>query len=194
MAAGTAGRPTPSQGTWASTISVGFTTTTTSRSKGTQVSRSQKVSRRDSWHRGGTFCALVTPMTSIGSNAPLRFSGRRRKDRPSSFWIAYIGYGSPHRQDTPEAHGEPLGDDEVRLTKRAYDWPGDAKFLVPDAVYGHFTPGVDARGIRPGLKGRACARFRCRSSAVADLASGRRTLGRALGPAKNQLSVGILDW
>lgn len=162
MAAGTAGRPTPSQGTWASTISVGFTTTTTSRSKGTQVSRSQKMSRRDSWHRGGTFWALVTPMTSIGSNAPLRFSGRR-KGRPTFIILdSHIGYGSPHRQDTPEAHGEPLGDDEVRLTKRAYDWPGDAKFLVPDGVYGHFTSGVDAGGIRPGLKGRACVRFPCR--------------------------------
>jgi transketolase len=45
-----------------------------------------------------------------------------------------IGYGSPDKQDTPEAHGEPLGDDEVRLAKRSYGWPEDAKFLVPSGV------------------------------------------------------------
>src|SRR5262249_31640919 len=47
---------------------------------------------------------------------------------------SHIGYGSPNKQDTAAAHGEPLGDDEVRLTKRSYGWPEDAKFLVPDGV------------------------------------------------------------
>jgi transketolase len=59
---------------------------------------------------------------------------------------SHIGYGSPHKQDTAAAHGEPLGDDEVRLVKRAYGWPEDAKFLVPDGVYEHFAAGVGARG------------------------------------------------
>jgi len=59
---------------------------------------------------------------------------------------SHIGYGSPHRQDTPEAHGEPLGEEEVRLTKRAYGWPEDAKFLVPDGVYQHFQDGIGTRG------------------------------------------------
>src|SRR5205823_730341 len=59
---------------------------------------------------------------------------------------SHIGYGSPHKQDTPEAHGEPLGDDEIRLAKRAYGWPEDAQFLVPDGVYEHFAASIGARG------------------------------------------------
>jgi len=59
---------------------------------------------------------------------------------------SHIGYGSPHKHDTSEAHGEPLGDDEIRLTKRAYGWPEDAQFLVPDGVYEHFEDGIGARG------------------------------------------------
>ncbi len=59
---------------------------------------------------------------------------------------SHIGYGSPHKQDSPEAHGEPLGDKEVRLTKRAYGWPEDAKSLVPEGVYGHFQEGIGKRG------------------------------------------------
>jgi transketolase len=59
---------------------------------------------------------------------------------------SHIGWGSPHRQDTAAAHGEPLGEEEVRLTKRAYGWPEDAKFLVPDGVREHFAAGIGARG------------------------------------------------
>jgi transketolase len=59
---------------------------------------------------------------------------------------SHIGYGAPHKQDTREAHGEPLGEDEVRAAKRFYGWPEDAKFLVPPGVYEHFAHGVGARG------------------------------------------------
>jgi len=59
---------------------------------------------------------------------------------------SHIGYGSPNRQDTPEAHGEPLGEEEVRLTKRSYGWPEEARFLVPNGVYEHFHEGVGRRG------------------------------------------------
>jgi transketolase len=59
---------------------------------------------------------------------------------------SHIGYGSPHRQDTAEAHGEPLGEEEIRLAKRFYGWPEDARFLVPDGVREHFAVGVGARG------------------------------------------------
>src|SRR5262249_46658860 len=59
---------------------------------------------------------------------------------------SHIGYGSRHRQDTSAAHGEPLGEDEVHLTKHAYGWPVDAKFLVPDGVREHFASGVGRRG------------------------------------------------
>jgi transketolase len=72
---------------------------------------------------------------------------RKTKGRPTFIVLdSHIGYGSPHKQDTAEAHGEPLGEDEVRLTKRSYGWPEDAKFLVPDGVYAHFAAGVGARG------------------------------------------------
>jgi transketolase len=59
---------------------------------------------------------------------------------------SHIGYGSPHKQDTAAAHGEPLGDEEVQLTKRSYGWPEDEKFLVPNGVYEHFASGVGTRG------------------------------------------------
>ncbi len=59
---------------------------------------------------------------------------------------SHIGYGAPHKQDTAAAHGEPLGEEEIRLCKRFYGWPEDAKFLVPDGVREHFVAGVGARG------------------------------------------------
>ena len=72
---------------------------------------------------------------------------RKTKDRPTFIVLdSHIGYGSPSKQDTAAAHGEPLGEEEVRLTKRSYGWPEDAKFLVPDGVYEHFAAGVGARG------------------------------------------------
>ena len=68
-------------------------------------------------------------------------------DRPTLVIVdSHIGYGAPHKQDTSAAHGEPLGEDEVRLAKRAYGWPEDAKFLVPEGVYAHFGRGIGARG------------------------------------------------
>ncbi len=72
---------------------------------------------------------------------------RKTKDRPTLIILdSHIGYGSPHRQDTAAAHGEPLGPDEVRYTKRAYGWPEDAQFLVPDGVREHFAEGIGMRG------------------------------------------------
>jgi transketolase len=72
---------------------------------------------------------------------------RTTKGRPTFIILdSHIGYGSPHKQDTAAAHGEPLGDEEVRLTKRAYGWPEGAQFLVPDGVREHFAAGVGARG------------------------------------------------
>ena len=72
---------------------------------------------------------------------------RKEKDRPTFIVLdSHIGYGSPNKQDTAAAHGEPLGDEECRLVKRSYGWPEDAKFLVPDGVYDHFTAGIGKRG------------------------------------------------
>jgi transketolase len=74
---------------------------------------------------------------------------RKTKGRPTFIVLdSHIGYGSPNKQDTPAAHGEPLGDEEIRLTKRRYGWPEDAKFLVPDGVYEHFAAGVGVRGLQ----------------------------------------------
>jgi transketolase len=71
----------------------------------------------------------------------------KTKDRPTLIVVdSHIGYGSPHKQDSYEAHGEPLGADEVKLVKKFYGWPEDAKFLVPDGVYDCFKQGVGKRG------------------------------------------------
>jgi transketolase len=70
-------------------------------------------------------------------------------DRPTLIIVnSHIAWGSPHKQDTHGAHGEPLGEDEVKLTKRFYGWPEDAKFLVPDGVYDHFRKVLGRRGKR----------------------------------------------
>ena len=73
----------------------------------------------------------------------------RTTDRPTFIVLdSHIGYGSPHKQGTAAAHGEPLGEEEVRLVKRYYGWPEDAKFLIPDGVYGHFAEGIGSRGAK----------------------------------------------
>jgi len=73
-------------------------------------------------------------------------AARKEKDRPSLIKLrTHIGYGSPHRQDTPEAHGQPLGDDEVALTKRRYGWDPEKKFYVPPEV-AEYMHGQAAKG------------------------------------------------
>ncbi len=59
-----------------------------------------------------------------------------------------IGFGSPHKSNSHAAHGAPLGEDEVKLTKSVYEWPEDEKFLVPDEVRACFATGLGARGRR----------------------------------------------
>jgi len=79
-------------------------------------------------------------------------------DRPTIIIVnSHIGWGSPHKQDSAAAHGEALGEEEVRLTKRVYGWPEDAKFLIPDGVYEHFKNGIGTRGKRD--RDRWSARF-----------------------------------
>jgi transketolase len=78
------------------------------------------------------------------------------KDRPKMIIVdSHIAFGSPNRQDTKEAHGEPLGDEEIKLTKRAYGWPEDAKFLVPDEVLANFRDGMGKRGAQQTSNWRA---------------------------------------
>ena len=71
----------------------------------------------------------------------------KTKNQPTLIVVdSHIGYGSPNKQDTSDAHGEPLGEAEVKLVKRNYGWPEDAKFLVPDGVYDRFKNGIGKRG------------------------------------------------
>jgi transketolase len=72
---------------------------------------------------------------------------KKTTDRPTLIIVdSHIAYGAPNKQDTSAAHGEPLGAEEIKLAKRHYDWPEDAKFLVPDRVREHFESGMGARG------------------------------------------------
>ncbi len=70
-----------------------------------------------------------------------------RSDRPTLIIVeSHIAYGAPNKQDTSAAHGEPLGEEEIRLTKRNYGWPEDQKFWVPEGVPRHFNEGIGQRG------------------------------------------------
>jgi transketolase len=72
---------------------------------------------------------------------------KQTQGRPTLIIVdSHIGYGAPHKQDSHAAHGEPLGEDEIRLTKKFYGWPEDAKFLVPDGVREHFAANIGERG------------------------------------------------
>jgi transketolase len=72
---------------------------------------------------------------------------KNTKGRPTLIIVdSHIAWGSPNKQDTSAAHGEPLGEEEIRLTKRNYGWPEDAKFLIPDGVIDHFKNGIGKRG------------------------------------------------
>jgi transketolase len=83
--------------------------------------------------------------TELIATAFEEFKGE--EGRPTLIIVdSHIGYGSPHKVDTSAAHGEPLGEEEVRETKRAYGWPEDAQFLVPDGVHEHFAAGIGKRG------------------------------------------------
>lgn len=72
---------------------------------------------------------------------------QKTSDRPTLIILdSHIGYGSPHKQDSNSSHGEPLGEEEVKLVKKFYGWPTDAKFLVPDGVREHFRDTIGKRG------------------------------------------------
>lgn len=72
---------------------------------------------------------------------------RNTEDRPTLVIVdSHIAFGAPNKQDTHAAHGEPLGEEEIRRTKRNYGWPEDAQFLVPEEVISHFKQGIGRRG------------------------------------------------
>jgi transketolase len=92
----------------------------------------------------------VTEVTDANDQAQLTQAYKHflaTKDQPTFIVVhSHIGYGSPHKQDSSSSHGEPLGEDEVRLVKKFYGWPEDSKFLVPDGVREHFRQGLGKRG------------------------------------------------
>ena len=104
------------------------------------------------WPRGssptaGTSPASATPTIWTCSSGPSKtFKQHDATGRRSIIVDSHIAYGSPNKQDTHAAHGEPLGEEEIRLTKQNYGWPEDAKFLVPDGVCEHFQHGIGKRG------------------------------------------------
>ena len=99
------------------------------------------------------FIGLGWNVTRVGDANDLEMLDRafqvfkETRDRPTLIIVeSHIAWGAPNKQDTSAAHGEPLGEEEIRLTKRNYGWPEDAKFLVPDGVYEHFRDGIGKRG------------------------------------------------
>ena len=99
------------------------------------------------------FVGLGWNVTRVADANDLEMLGRayqvflKTTDRPTLIVVdSHIGYGSPNKQDTSDAHGEPLGEAEVRLVKKNYNWPEDAKFLVPEGVYDQFKNGIGKRG------------------------------------------------
>jgi transketolase len=97
---------------------------------------------------------------------------KEEQGRPSLIVVdSHIGWGSPHKVDTPAAHGEPLGEEEVRETKRAYDWPEDAQFLVPDGVRERFAEGVGKRGadLRAAWEGKLAEYAKANAGLAAEI-------------------------
>ena len=108
---------------------------------------------------------------------------RRTNEAPTLIIVeSHIGYGAPHKHDTSAAHGEPLGEEEIRLAKRSYGWPEDAKFLVPDGVREHFRDGVGQRG--QGLQKAWLALFEPYRRKYPDLADEIERMQRRELPAK----------
>ena len=99
------------------------------------------------------FIAYGWNVTRVGDANDLAMLGRafqtfrNESERPTLIIVdSHIAYGSPNKQDTSAGHGEPLGEEEIRLTKRNYGWPEDSSFLVPEEVRGHFAEGIGRRG------------------------------------------------
>ena len=95
---------------------------------------------------------------------------KKTTDRPTLIIVdSHIGYGAPTKQDTSAAHGEPLGEKEIRATKKRYGWPEDAKFLVPPEVPEDFKAKLGARGAK--LRGDWMALFSAYQNEYPELAA-----------------------
>ena len=148
------------RGTSSSPTCAGSTTATTSRSRAAPISPSTRTSACASTPMAGTSSTWTTPTTPPPSPKAIE-TFKTTDDRPTFIVVhSVIGWGSPKIAGSEKAHGEPLGvEDVIAATKRAYGWPEDKQFYVPDGVAEAFR-GCDRRPRR-----RSCAR------------SGRRLLG-----------------
>jgi len=115
----------------------------------------------------------VVKVPDVNDLAALRAaiaSFHQTTDRPTLIIVrSIIGYGAPNKQNSHEAHGAPLGESEVRLAKRAYGWPEDEKFLVPEEVREHFRQTLGQRGKQ--LYGQWQAKFQQYQHSYPDLAA-----------------------
>jgi transketolase len=111
----------------------------------TKLTFTEDVEKRFKGYRWNVLRVRDANDTAAFAEAAKTF--RRTKDRPTLIIVdSIIGYGAPHKQNTAAAHSDPLGEEEVRLTKRFYGWPEDAQFLVPDGVYNQFRENIGRRG------------------------------------------------
>lgn len=99
------------------------------------------------------FIAYGWNVTRVGDANDLQMLDRafgtflKESERPTLIIVdSHIAFGAPNKQDTHAAHGEPLGEEEIRLTKKNYGWPEDKQFYVPEEVPGHFQAGIGKRG------------------------------------------------
>jgi len=107
----------------------------------TDLAFSEDVAKR--FEAYGWHVQRVADGNDIEAIAAAIAAARAEAERPSLIMVrTRIGYGSPNKENSPEAHGAPLGEEEVRRTKAAYGWPEDAQFLVPEEVRAHMGAAV----------------------------------------------------
>ena len=134
----------------------------------TELAFSEDVAQR--FTAAGWRCLRVGDANDLIALSRALEEFRATADQPTLIIVdSHIGYGAPHKQDTADAHGEPLGADEVRAAKRFYGWPEDAAFVVPQQAYDHFAAGVGTRGraARESWE-RTLASYRTQWPALAD--------------------------
>ena len=111
----------------------------------TDLAFSEDVAKRFEglgWHT-----VRVDDANDLSAIASALESFKKTTDRPTLIVLrSIIGWGSPNKENSHDAHGAPLGEDEVKATKAVYGWPEDAKFLVPEEVPQHFADQLGQRG------------------------------------------------